>query len=267
MAKKAGKSLSSAVKAGVRKHRKDETRMGFVQIPGGINNGIAKLTECKFGQYQKGTNEGEWYFSATGIVLSPDKNDAGVPVKGLRTSIMIGIHDHKRKDGSVWRDTEESIGEILNEMRKLGLDTSDLDESDLEDAAAELKEAAPTFRFSTTSTKVGDRTYVNERWSGAVEYQEDDEDEEDDIEDDIQEDEEDDVEEDDENEEDEEDEEDEEEVDDPEAGEVYYTKIDGESVEVMIEKVFKRKKTVDVSVEETGDKIKGLAWSALRLEG
>lgn len=247
----------------VKKHREDETRMGYVQIPGGINAGIAQLSDCKIGQYQKGTNEGEFYFSATGIVLSPDKNDEGVPVKGLRTSIMIGIHDHKKKNGEVWRTEEESVAQILNEIRKLGFDTSELEEDEIEEALEELKAAKPKFRFSTRATEVGGKTYVNENWNGAISDDSDDDgDDDDDIEDETE----------DEEEEEEEvtdvaeDEQEDEEVV-PEKEEQYFMEIDGDWVEVEVTRVSKAKQTCSVvEVEDEDNKHTGVAWSSLKVE-
>ena len=41
-------NLDKSVKA----HAQDETSYGFQRLPGGINNGVAKLVECKFAQVE-----------------------------------------------------------------------------------------------------------------------------------------------------------------------------------------------------------------------
>lgn len=149
---KYGAKLDNAVK----KHAADPTDYGSARIPPGITNGVAKLTECTFGQVAKGKqNEGEFYFRAVGVVVEPKTVNVGgreVPVEGLQTSIMEMVCDTKTQANKVTTQ-EEHIENILNEMRKLGAETEGASGSDLEELAAALKEAAPYFRFSTSQGK------------------------------------------------------------------------------------------------------------------
>lgn len=158
--KKYGTALNSAVV----KHREDETDFGFQRLPGGIENGIARLRKCYFKEYDANTNQkkadgssakGEYYFRAEGTVVEPTHNNAGVPVFGLITSIMIPVCDTKKKDNKTNKDVivtqEDRVEEILNEMRKLGGDeyTRGCDGNDLEALAEGLTTKKPCFRFRT----------------------------------------------------------------------------------------------------------------------
>ena len=141
---KLGAKLSKAVEA----HKGDETKFsgGGGDLPGGIENGIAQLVLCKFGVYEKGEFEGEYYWMAQGVVVSPKKH-AGIVIEGLRTSIgPEAICDTPNK---ARKTTEEHVAWVLNEMRKLGVDTSELSGDDLESTAEALQELGPHFRFRT----------------------------------------------------------------------------------------------------------------------
>jgi hypothetical protein len=186
LAAKLGSKGAKAVKA----HASDETKMGIVDIPGGIKNGVAKLVECKFDQYKKGNNEGEFYFLAAGIIQDNYSNLDNIPTKGLRTQIMIPVCDTKTQAGKE-TSVEDHIANILNEMRKLGLETEDAELENMEEMASDLKEAAPYFRFSTTqsaATAQFPNPRVWENWNGVLEdYEPEDNDEVDEEDDDEEE--------------------------------------------------------------------------------
>lgn len=168
LAAKYGAKLDSAVQ----KHAGDETKYGQQRLPGGINNGIAQLKECYFKQVEAGKqNAGEYFFRAMGVVVFPKTvatADGVVTVEGAQTSIIEMVCDTKKKDGSTVTQ-EEHVANILNEMRKLGADTSNSTAADLEDLAAALAEAQPYFKFSTSETKPT-KEYPNprvfENWHG-----------------------------------------------------------------------------------------------------
>ncbi len=167
-------------------HKTDETQMDTGgSLPGGIEGGIAKLVDCKFDTYKKGDNQGQYYFYAAGVVVAPKDHD-GVPIEGLRTSIMEPLCDTPNKTRAT---VEDHLAWILNEMRKLGIDTADIGFDQLEETAEALKLAQPTFRFRTWKGKKkvkGEAGYnekydgpnapgprVNEVWSGAVNFEQD----------------------------------------------------------------------------------------------
>lgn len=168
---KFGARLDKAVKA----HAGDEVKTrGGGDPPPGIRNGIAKLVEVKIDQYKTGDNKGEYYFRAAGVIVSPDSVEVGgekVPCKGLQTSIMIGILDRKDKSGQVTRSLEDAVDEVMNEMRKMGVDTNGMDGGSLEAMCDALKESGPYFRFRTSSKK--DRNDPNktdgvwQNWDGS----------------------------------------------------------------------------------------------------
>lgn len=173
LAAKLGTKLAKAVAA----RKGEETKYdqgGDLPAP---MQGIARLSECKFGQYKEGTRyAGEYFFLAQGVVVLP-KEVEGMPVEGLITRIgPEPICDTPDSNGK--KTVEDHVSWVLNEMRKLGLDTSELTENDLEEAAATLKEMAPYFRFRTWQGKATPKypnPSVQHTWSKAVDYAEDSE--------------------------------------------------------------------------------------------
>jgi hypothetical protein len=164
--------------------KNNEVSYGIQDLPGGIVNGTAKLTECKFDLFKTGDNSGQPYFLAMGVVVSPDsvklKDGSTVPVRGLYTRIMIGLVDGKdfRTGKPVPVDAENgAMARVVNEMKKLGADPASLgDVSELETLAAALKHAGPTFRFSTREGKPTQQyptPKVFESWGGVVEFHQD----------------------------------------------------------------------------------------------
>jgi hypothetical protein len=164
---KYGANLDKVVKA----HGADETTYGIQPLPPGINNGVAQLVECKFDVYKTGKNQGEYYFRAAGVVVEPrevNHNGQRVVVVGQQTSVMIPVCNTTSQAGKVTTQ-EEYVERILNEMRKLGADTSGATGADLEALAAALKEARPHFKFSTSLRKAmtpGQADGVWENWHG-----------------------------------------------------------------------------------------------------
>lgn len=148
---KYGEKLKQAVK----KHAADPVDYGNMRLPPGITNGVAKLVGAKFDVYQNGDNQGEYYFRATGVVVSPKEvalNGSAIPVAGLQTSIIMPCCQTKQRDGKAV-PLEENVGKILNEMRKMGLEIGeDASAEELEEYAEALKEAGPYFHFATSQS-------------------------------------------------------------------------------------------------------------------
>ena len=158
---KVGNRLDAAVKA----HANDETDYGFQRLPGGISNGVAKLTECGFFEYKQGSNMkkvdgssavGEYFFRAAGTVVQPVKvrtPDGEVVVEGMQTSVMVPVLDTKKSDGTV-TPVAEHIATVMNELRKLGADTKSMKTAaSLPAVCQTLKKQAPYFHFSTSVGK------------------------------------------------------------------------------------------------------------------
>ena len=57
LARKLGEAGAKAVE----QHKDDETKLGAgSRLPEGIEGGVARLVDCRFGQYEKGDNKGEF---------------------------------------------------------------------------------------------------------------------------------------------------------------------------------------------------------------
>lgn len=154
-------------------HKDDETVFDTGgRLPENIENGIARLTECKFDVYKKGPNKGKPFFYAAGTVVSPEEHE-GVKCKGRTTSIMEPLCDTKTMAGKV-TSLADHTDKMLNHLRLLGVETSEFTEpEDLENAAEALKEEAPFFRFRTWKgqpTAQFKNPRVNEVWMGATDY-------------------------------------------------------------------------------------------------
>lgn len=166
--------LSSAVSKGVQDHKDDETVLqGGGDLPAGIEGGIARLVLCKFDRYKSGDLEGEPYFMAQGVVVRPIELD-GVVVEGLRTG--IGPEPICETPSRSRKTVDDHVGYVLNHLRLLGVDTSELTtDTDMQEAAEALEEEQPHFRFRTWK---GDPTpeYPNPRvrhdWRGVVTFDE-----------------------------------------------------------------------------------------------
>lgn len=175
MPKKSGKSglaakYGSKLDDAMDSHGGDETNYGglYGQLPGGIRRGIAQLSKCYFSQYEKGDNKDEYYFRAEGVVIEPNECDGQI-VKGLMTSIMEPVCETTKRNKEVVT-IEDHMKTILNEMRKLGVDTEGAGSEDLERLAEDLVEAAPYFFFGTSQSEATDQ-YPNprvwENWNGS----------------------------------------------------------------------------------------------------
>jgi hypothetical protein len=146
----AGK-LGNAGQSAFDAHKGDETTYSMGgDLPAGIENGIAQLVDCKFGVYEKGKTQGEYYFYAAGTVVSPEYitvDGNQVKIAGKRT--QIGPEPLCATPGRTRATVDDHIAWVLNEMRKLGLDTSNMTYQQLEGAAATLVQMAPYFEFRT----------------------------------------------------------------------------------------------------------------------
>lgn len=164
---KYGKALEQAHHA-VKDNETEFSKFG--DLPAGIENGIAKLDSVKFDQFKNGDLKNEWYFMAQAVVVLP-KEVNGIPVENLQTRIgpepLCDTPSRSRKT------TQEHVDWIYNELRKLGVDTKDLELADLEATCEALSEAAPYIRFRTWASKPN-KDYpdpkTNHSWNGTVEY-------------------------------------------------------------------------------------------------
>jgi hypothetical protein len=115
-------------------------------LPAGIEGGIAQLVECKFIQVAAGKqNAGKDMFYAAGVVVSPQESN-GVNLVGLRTQISEPLYATPTRSR---KTVEDHVEWVMNEMKKFGIDMSEMSIDDIEDIAATLKEQRPHFRFRT----------------------------------------------------------------------------------------------------------------------
>ncbi len=116
-------------------------------LPSGIENGIAQLVECRFGEFKSGANKGEVFIYMAGVVVSPDDHE-GTPIKGLRTQ----FGPHPLCDTTYQGETtsfQDNYDVALNELKKLGIDCEEIEFEDLPEVFDALKESKPFFRFRT----------------------------------------------------------------------------------------------------------------------
>lgn len=154
----------------ISKHAGDETVYSgdYLQLPGGIHGGIAQLVEAKIGIYKSGPNQGQEFLYLAGIVVSPQTatqiikilegnkvkivSAKEIEIQGARTSLTMPLCETKKQSGDT-TTADENVERALNEVRKLGGDTSSLSsQAELEELLDDLKNASPYFRFSTSQT-------------------------------------------------------------------------------------------------------------------
>lgn len=137
-------------------HADDPIDYGFTRLPGGIDNGIARLTKCYFDVFKADSQMkqadgssavGQYYLRCEGSVEEPDEGPDGEPCKGLLTSVMIPLCERGIKWGKGILDFDACVKRAQNELKKLG--GADMDFRDLEAAAEALTAVAPRFRFRT----------------------------------------------------------------------------------------------------------------------
>lgn len=174
MSKRFGARLDKAAAAANEK----PVTYGNARLPGGITNGVAKLTVVEMGEIKAEAkkNAGDPYIRFAGVVVSPASvvvDGVDVPVAGLQTSIMETLGDTETNAGKQV-SFEEHVANACNEMKKLA--GAEFDTADFEAAVANLGEAAGDpdnpiyFRFSTSkgkSTPEYPEPRVFENWYGA----------------------------------------------------------------------------------------------------
>ncbi len=158
-------------------HKADETKFGAGgDLPAGIEGGVAQLVSCKFGQYKDGDNKGEYFFMAAGIVKEP-KVVEGMRIEGLRTQIGPEPMCDTPKATGKRKTFDDHYAWVLNELRKLGINTSEVSGENIEEVAKALEESKPHFRFRTWKGRKNEtgpykdrEPRVQHEWRGLAEY-------------------------------------------------------------------------------------------------
>ncbi len=132
------------IKEGHEQHKGEETEYkSFGDLPEGIEDGIAELRECKFDVHKDGDNKGETYFTIVGIVCEPKthtytdehKVTRTVKTEGKRFSVIEPLYDTPKRTR---KTTQDHIGKIYDYLRRLGVNTKEIDEDSLEETANSL---------------------------------------------------------------------------------------------------------------------------------
>lgn len=141
--KLARKGLAKATAA----HAKDETEYGSGgEVPAGVS-GVAKLTTAKLDEYKSGDSKGEGYLQLRGVVRTPEEHF------GKQLMVMVPLCDDPASYQQR-RTFDENVQRALNEIRKVGGDTSNMaTQQDWENVLAALQQSEPYFHYHTYATK------------------------------------------------------------------------------------------------------------------
>lgn len=102
-------------------------------FPDGIENGVAKVTSIKIGEYSKGNDKGKPFFLVRGVAVLPKALPDGTPVAGCQDNVIMFPLFDKKAQG---RETEdEHLEYMLGLLQEFGIDTSDLDWASIEDGS------------------------------------------------------------------------------------------------------------------------------------
>lgn len=157
------KNLKIRLEQALKKHKDDPVVIrNFGEVPAGIQ-GIAKVVACRISVFEKGEFVGEPYYFASAVVVEP-KTFNGMLVEGLRTNVLEPLCDTPRR----FRATVEEHTEfVLNELKKLGADVSNVESfEDLQTICEAVASAGIYIRFSTYQS--GD--FVRHNWLGTIDY-------------------------------------------------------------------------------------------------
>lgn len=130
-------------------HKDDETVYGVGGLPPGIEGGIAQLSNCKFDVYKSGDNQGEYYFYLEARVLQPkvfQTMSGSQNIEGGLVQLTEPLCETPDRSRPTF---EDHVDFVLNELRKLGIETGETSFADLEAIVAALKEEQPCTRFRT----------------------------------------------------------------------------------------------------------------------
>jgi hypothetical protein len=153
-------------------HKRDEVEQSnFEDLPAGINGGVARLVDIKFDKIKEGkTNAGEVYFYAAGVVVAPKEHN-GELIEGRRTSIMEILAETPERQGR--KTLDEHMKWVIQQLKKLGLETENVQFNQLESAVEMIKQAQPYFKFRTwlpPKSNNGQEPRTVHFWNGAVDF-------------------------------------------------------------------------------------------------
>lgn len=102
--------------------------------------------------------------------------------KGTPLSILHTVEERKTKDGEVWLTEQEALDNISVDLQRLGIETEELEGSELDEAIADLAQEKPVVQLRVKRTKKDGVDYVNTRILKLVDEDDNEEEEDDDVE-------------------------------------------------------------------------------------
>jgi hypothetical protein len=139
-----------------------DPEIGRPQVPPGINNGIVRLTDCRYALIDKeGETKGKPQWIATAVILLP-RTHGNTKTEGMTFSRSVPLYDTPRSGGK-----RKSFGDhftfVVDNLRALGVldkmmvnEQGLLDDAKIQAAMAMLKKAAPCFHFRSWRGKQQD---------------------------------------------------------------------------------------------------------------
>ena len=173
------KGLAKAHKS----HRGDETTIpdGGGDLPAGIEGGVAELVQVEIKTHEEGNNKGELFAFISGVVKEPIVHE-GIKCKGRRTSLFIPLYDTPNSPKKPL--FEDHYADLLNELRKMGVSTDEMEYEELEEIINDLAEEGIHFKFHTWQGKPTEQfpnPRVNHQFMGAIDDYVDDSDPDDEV--------------------------------------------------------------------------------------
>lgn len=111
--------IKKRAKGAYARHRDDEPKAKGSSLPGGIINGIARLTSWKMGETQ---DKKEPFVSITGIVIVPPEHH------GARATMLFKFNDTSDRPNG--KTTDERVAEFQNAVKLIGGDLSETNDID-----------------------------------------------------------------------------------------------------------------------------------------
>lgn len=124
-------------------HKNDETDYGGAgNLPEGIENGVARLAKIEVKEFNNGKLKGKPWLSFTGVVIEPAEH-AGKQTR-LQPIPLCNTPERQNK-----KTLADHMADVLNELRKLGVNTAEMGPDDFDTTIEALNEEKPYFKFRT----------------------------------------------------------------------------------------------------------------------
>jgi hypothetical protein len=179
LASRLGAKMAQAHEA----HRGDPIKLdGGERLPAGIEGGIAELDKIYFGIFKDGDNKGKDYFTASAVMQEPEyftpPGGSPIKVRGMPTRLFpIPLCDTPKHPNENKRSFDYWYGEMLQVLKKLGVNTATIGPNELESTVAALQSMADQgqlhFKVRTWKGEPTDEypnPRVNEVWGMRVDY-------------------------------------------------------------------------------------------------